>query len=547
MPYHDEEYPGQPLWQSVLLFCCKGMIEGIMVILFFWLLVQVLFTKQLEVHLQILLLVGLIVFCLCLILGCILCWRKSDICPLNDKEPVTSPPAPAEPVTLAQNPPLSAATTAARQQYEELDGDIVEFPSTFSSPAPSEGEFASLPFSSRACASSEWKEHPKSYFSLRRLSTPPITSPLYKPIGHSRGSLPIFPKLGLLSKTRMVLERRCTVTGDSISYSERSRLTGPGAGPPSVAEEPIPLAPLCYGSGASCRQPTSPNPCLHFTVAFSPEQQTLTVTILSLTGTPHRLEDVSVLGSLPPLYPCPMRASVQSSVSPESHSLVLVLKVSSVKELQKCVLRIALYTQELLSRRGSTLGDLEAQCGGTDWRADHPFHFTKELSPSKRMLKKSLNSQDALMSKGLSCPPQILGQLFILLQYQTLAHRIKAMVLRADNLATLTHMPAAPDYQVVINLRHEGVVIGSRETKAVSSTVWNTPFLFDLPPGDISHLPLMLEFIIMQNQVQSKSKVLGRVLIGSEAPEAGRAHWRDMCSQGQVERACWHTVQPEPL
>lgn len=48
MPYHDEEYPDQPLWQSVLLFCCKGMIEGIMVILFFWLLVQVLFTKHLE-------------------------------------------------------------------------------------------------------------------------------------------------------------------------------------------------------------------------------------------------------------------------------------------------------------------------------------------------------------------------------------------------------------------------------------------------------------------------------------------------------------------
>lgn len=48
MPYQDEEYPDQPVWQSVLLFCCKGMIEGIMFILFFWLLVQVLFTKQLE-------------------------------------------------------------------------------------------------------------------------------------------------------------------------------------------------------------------------------------------------------------------------------------------------------------------------------------------------------------------------------------------------------------------------------------------------------------------------------------------------------------------
>lgn len=48
MPYHDEEYPGQTLWQAVVLFCCKGMIEGIMVILFIWLLIQVLFTKQLE-------------------------------------------------------------------------------------------------------------------------------------------------------------------------------------------------------------------------------------------------------------------------------------------------------------------------------------------------------------------------------------------------------------------------------------------------------------------------------------------------------------------
>lgn len=28
--------------------------------------------------------------------------------------------------------------------------------------------------------------------------------------------------------------------------------------------------------------------------------------------------------------------------------------------------------------------------------------------------------------------------------------------------------------------------------------MWNTSFLFDLPPGDISQLPLMLEFVIMQ-------------------------------------------------
>ncbi|XP_076589828.1 uncharacterized protein syt18b isoform X1 [Chaetodon auriga] len=575
MPYHDEEYPGQPLWQSVLLFCCKGMIEGIMVILFFWLLVQVLFTKQLEVHLQILLLVGLIVFCLCLVLGCILCWRNSQICPVKDKDPVTSAPAPAEPVTFAQTPPPSAAATASRQQYEELDGDILEYPSTFTSPAPSEGEFTSAPFSIQATAACEQKEQPKSYFSLRRLSTPPLTSPLYKPIDPSHTSLPSFPKLALLSKTCKALQRRCTVTGGSISYNEHSRLTSPSAVCPFMPEEPIPLAPLSYGSGASCQQPISPKPCLHFTMAFSPEQQTLAVTVLSLDGTPHRLDDVSALGSLPPLYPCPIKASAQSSLSPETHSLVLLLKVSSVKELQRCVLRIAVYTREPPSLRGTALGELEAECGGRDWGAEHLFHFKKELHLNKWKLNKGLTSQDAATCEGLSCPPQI----FISLQYHTLAHRIKATVLRADNLDSLLHTMAAAEYQVVISLHHEGVVISSRETKGGSCAVWNASFLFDLPPGDISQLPLMLEFIITQvkiavgdhndrikwiylycsypvisiflllmwqNQVLSAGKVLGRIRIGAEAADAGRAHWRDMCNL-QVEQTRWHTVQPEPV
>ncbi|KAM3609057.1 uncharacterized protein V6R79_009193 [Siganus canaliculatus] len=305
MPYHDEEYPDQPLCQSVLLFCCKGMIEGIMVILFFWLLVQVLFTKQLEVQ-----------------------------------------------------------TTASQLQYEELGGDLIEYPSTFTSPAPSEVESTSVPFQIQATAASEQKEQPKSYFSLRRLSTPPLTSPVYRPIDPSHVSLPSFPKLGLLSKTCKALQRR--------------------------------------GTG--------------------------------------------------------------------------------------------------------------------------------------------LITQDVVAGKGLSCPPQI----FILLQYLTLSHRIKATVLRADGLDGLVRSLAAAEYQVVINLHHEGVVISSRETKGGSCSVWNASFLFDLPPGDISQLPLMLEFIIMQHQVLPEHKVLGRVQVGADAADAGRAHWRDMCSL-HGEQTRWHTVQPEPL
>ncbi|KAF7663739.1 hypothetical protein LDENG_00202220 [Lucifuga dentata] len=203
-------------------------------------------------------------------------------------------------------------------------------------------------------------------------------------------------------------------------------------------------------------------------------------------------------------------------------------------ELQRCVLRIVVHTWELHAMRGTTLGEVEVECGGKDWKAEHQFHFSNELQPNSWKLTKtqSLNLQDALMCKELSCPPQI----FILLQYQTLAHCIKAMVLRADNLDSLVHMSETQDYQLVVNVHHEGLVISSRESIGWSGTEWNTPFLFDLPPGHINQLPLMLEFITMQNKVFSKRKVLGQVLIGSEASDAGRADWRDVCNLSQESR-----------
>lgn len=364
MPYHDEEYPGQPLWQSVLLFCCKGMIEGIMVVLFFWLLVQVLFTKQLEIHLQVLLLVGLVIFCLCLLLGCFICWRKSHFYPSEDKEAGTSRPTPSDPVNFSSSPPVAplppspAVTENSRQLYEELDGDILEYPSTFTSPAPSEREF---------------KEHPRTYFSLRRLSTPQLSSPTYKPLNSSHTSLPVFPKF--LSKTCRAVQRRCTVTGAGI-YNEHSRLTSPGSVSSSMPEEPIPLSPLTYGS-------LSPKPCLHFTIAFSMEQQALIAHILRVTGTSHKLEDISIHGSLPPLYPFPIQASTQSNLSLEPHTLMLLLKVNSVKELKQCVLRIVVNIRDISTEGSTVLGELEVECGGREWRNDQLFYLTKELNQSK--------------------------------------------------------------------------------------------------------------------------------------------------------------------
>lgn len=60
------------------------------------------------------------------------------------------------------------------------------------------------------------------------------------------------------------------------------------------------------------------------------------------------------------------------------------------------------------------------------------------------------------------------------------------------------------------------------------------------------HTELKISVLVWQHQAHSQAKVLGRVRIGAEAADAGRAHWRDMCTL-HVEQTRWHTVQPEPL
>lgn len=66
----------------------------------------------------------------------------------------------------------------------------------------------------------------------------------------------------------------------------------------------------------------------------------------------------------------------------------------------------------------------------------------------------SVSSQETLGHRKSSvCVPRALGQLFILLQYQTLAQRIKVMVRKAENLAKLTRIPGAPGKDRVLE-RH---------------------------------------------------------------------------------------------
>ncbi|XP_028812677.1 synaptotagmin-11 [Denticeps clupeoides] len=499
-------------------------------------------------HLQILLAVGLAVFCFCLVLGCILCWWRSKSGPPGDKEADLSVPSmPVDQVNITLKASPSVDALPIRQQYQELEGEVLEFPSSAGASTPSEDAAPGLPLQLRPRSSSDQKETPHSCFPLRGLSSPAAPASPHKPTAYGRTSLPSVPKLGLVSKTRKALGRRSTVTGDLL-YTESSHLTGlPVARSlPTPSESPQTL----YGSGLSSTSMSSkPPPLLHFTLLFSSPTATLTLTILGLYGASRRLGGAFARVSLPPVCPNPMQVSGRRrSLSPEFQSQSFLLPVGTAEALRSATLRLAVISRDFSGLREAPLGELELPCGEIDWEPDTTITCIRELNPAKRRLKKSMSSQDALSSRRISVgAPQALGQLFILLQYQTLAHRIKVMVRKAENLAKMTRMPGAPDHYVVINLRHGGKVVCTKETKGAAghNAVWNAPFLFDLPLGDITQLPLVLEFIIMQGRLYTKSSLLGRVLIGYEGPESGQQHWKEMCSRGQVETARWHTIQPD--
>ncbi|XP_029948457.1 synaptotagmin-4 [Salarias fasciatus] len=494
----------------------------------------------LGVHLQILLAVGLAVFFYCLVLGCILCCRRRKSVSSEDKEAVFLSPHRAERVTVTLSP--TPSTQPVKQQYEELDGDVLDFPSPKSSSSPSEDDLTALPFDPSPTRSVEMVQSRPTCFPMRRLSTPAVPCSSSKSQTHGRASLPSLTKLSFVSKSRRAMGRRSTVSGESFIYSESSNLTAARA-----ADQPGEPCPPQYGS-SSTSTPSKPAPLLHFSLLFSSAGGTLLVNILGLFGASRRRSGVFVRASLPPLCPSPQQtASRRRSLSPELHGQSFVLPVGSVEELRTCTLRLAVYSRDFSGLREAAMGVVELPCEQMDWEPDVTTTHTKQLVPTKSKLKKSVSSLETGRRKSSVCAPRPLGQLFVLLQYQTLAQRVKVMVRKAENLAKLTRIPGTPDHYVVINLLQDGKVIGSKETKGAGgpNPVWNAPFLFDLPPGDVSQLPLALEFIVMQGRLYTKSSILGRVLIGGEASEAGQGHWKEMCSRGQIETARWHFIQSD--
>ncbi|XP_078286018.1 synaptotagmin-11 isoform X2 [Rhinoraja longicauda] len=441
-------------------------------------------------HLQVVLGAGLAVLCFCLIVGCALCWRKGK---RRDKEQAL------ERIVLdSSSGLLGHAGTPVKQQYEEVEGSVLDYPS-----CPTAGGSG-----------------------LGRQG---------RPGPHGRASLPFIPTVQRVGNTRSILERRCTVSAVGTYYKDATADADALRPPPAVSD-----------------MKTKARPLLHFTLCYSSHEMALMVGVISLHNLPKRFGsgcDSYVRVRLHPKAMETQQTAVRrKSLNPEFRES-FQFSGCTLEEVKCLKLRFAAYVKEFHNLKDTFVGELLFPLEQGDWTLDTPSEYTRELTSTRSKLKKCLSSQDLVSPTGGPAHPKPVGQLFILLQYQTLANRIKVMVRKAEGLGRLTRIPGSPDHSVIINLYKDGKVMSSKETKASSgyNPVWNAPFLFDIPSGDIESLVLSLEFIVMQGRIYTRSCVLGRVLIGADAPETGRMHWKEMCSRGHVETARWHAIQSDAL
>ncbi|XP_036592396.1 synaptotagmin-4-like [Trichosurus vulpecula] len=302
---------------------------------------------------------------------------------------------------------------------------------------------------------------------------------------------------------------------------------------------------------ASHSLPGHPQPHLSFSLGYSPVEEELIVTDIRASELPQG--SLSGRGCYVKLHLVPSRTGHQkTALQPPGPTVEFHERFSfqgcTPQIVRAQALRMAVYSRNFPGLRNSFVGEVFFPCAqvASDSLSGCLVSYTRELSTTKSKVQKSHSSQD-LLTPSLG-PPWMgsQGQLFLLLQYQATAHRIKVLVRKAENLHSWGQLPGHQEHSVVIGLYQAGQLLDSRETQAMvgCSPVWNAPFLFSLPAGDLQEQSLFLQFIVMQRHLLTQTLTLGWVRIGPEAPAAGRAHWWDMCQHNLQESARWHPLCP---
>ncbi|XP_074153097.1 uncharacterized protein LOC141559001 [Sminthopsis crassicaudata] len=130
---------------------------------------------------------------------------------------------------------------------------------------------------------------------------------------------------------------------------------------------------------------------------------------------------------------------------------------------------MAVYSRDFPGLGSSFVGEVVFPCARAvaDSVSGRPVGYTRELSATRSKLPKSLSCQN-LLAPGPQAPQTgSQGRLFLLLQFQAAARRIKVLVRRAENLRSSGRLRGHREHSVVIGLYQAGQLLDSRETRAV--------------------------------------------------------------------------------
>ncbi|GAB0193960.1 dual specificity protein kinase CLK3 [Grus japonensis] len=421
------------------------------------------------VRLQVFLGAGLALLCLSVLLGCAVCWwHRRHLSPRLSWKQAT--------VELGPTLPAVTVPVPVQQHYEEVAGEVL---------------------------------------GARAEEGPPVSLASHGGLLHGRASLPSLP---FSPKPAGAWQRRCTISGANLLCNDEGSTVHPIPGPPT----PLP-------SGTGPKQ----HPRLHCDLFYSPAKATLTVTVLGISHLPKELRGSR--GSYVKVYLLPRllasrRVALQRGNLRPAQWEPCRFGRYSLEEVRSFTLRFTVYAK-FRSLKDSFMGEVLFPCAQATWDPRVSSSYSWELSSTKTKIRKRLGVHDASRSV-LSSPPEPLGQLFLLLQYQALASRIKVLVRKAEHLGRLSHVPGTPGHYVIIHLYHNGRVIDTKETKSISgyNPVWNVPFLFNLPAGDIQQEELSLEFTVMQRgggsgAGRSRSSRLGGAWRGERYRKRKRRCW----------------------
>lgn len=275
-------------------------------------------------------------------------------------------------------------------------------------------------------------------------------------------------------------------------------------------------------------------PVIEFSLVYVSSNNTLTVHIIRVTNLPLRYRKncssfvkVSLLAR--------KKSSQQTQVFKKSLNPEYVQNFTfpgySLDEIRRFTLRLSVYVKHYRLLKDKLVGEIWFPLSKSALQPDCPAILSENLS--SRSLKQ----------KRMSLCSTHLGQLFISLQYQANANRLKVLVRKAENLPKATGVSLGqPEFYVIVSILRSIEAITYKETKPASGVnpVWNQPFLFDLPSCETDEY--WLQFLIMRGHIYSRDGVVGHVLVGPGTTTSGEAHWNEAMEPKALDTAKWHNI-----